>query len=608
MTRVSSRYFHTQAGYQATMLLAYDRLDHGRPLEAVVWLRRISESPAAAEVCDPDCSLLLAACWMMADNADRAGDVLRKLHERRPAVRFRIGNREFTASGDNAEALRWLAKMTDGMRSKPANAARTGRSSAATPPATLRPRGTAVSAKRFGACRPSRVRRIGRCSAAQKEALRDDAALLPAANPLVVGDTLLMRRPWQLVAIDAKSGKLAWQYPWEKPAVERKKPANRGLLMLPFGPVENVDPIAELRQRVFDDAAYGQLSSDGHRVFLLDKLDAAGLTDINRIAGGALLPLGRGADRPTQPNRLVALDLKREGTVAWAVGGQTGENEPKLAGMFFLGAPLPDPRQLYVLAECKGEIFLHALNAATGRVEWSRVIGCPGDAVAQEPLRRLVGASPSLADDVLVCPTNAGAVVAVDAATHSLLWGYEYPRSERFQQLRGPQQPVNPFQQTVKSESEVRDCWTDSCATIADGYVLLAPPDSDLLFCLDLFTGQEIWSARRGDNMFVAGIHNGKAILVGKREVTALRLADRKPAWPKPVALPDKSMPSGRGLACGDSYYLPTTAKQLVRINLDTGRIESSVETKEALGNLVGLPDRLISQTVEGVDMFGTEK
>jgi len=40
--------------------------------------------------------------------------------------------------------------------------------------------------------------------------------------------------------------------------------------------------------------------------------------------------------------------------------------------------------------------------------------------------RRLSGATPSYDGGVLICPTSAGAVVAVDATTRSLLWGFQY--------------------------------------------------------------------------------------------------------------------------------------------------------------------------------------
>ena len=86
--------------------------------------------------------------------------------------------------------------------------------------------------------------------------------------------------------------------------------------------------------------------------------------------------------------------------------------------------------QLYVLAEIKGEIRLLALEAATGDVLWSQQLASAEPDILQDPMRRWSGASPSYADGILVCPTSAGAVVGVELATRSLLWGYSLrPRS-----------------------------------------------------------------------------------------------------------------------------------------------------------------------------------
>ena len=54
-------------------------------------------------------------------------------------------------------------------------------------------------------------------------------------------------------------------------------------------------------------------------------------------------------------NRLAARELRTQGKLKWEVGGVTGEDEPKLAGAFFLGPPLPLLGNLYALAEMKGQ-------------------------------------------------------------------------------------------------------------------------------------------------------------------------------------------------------------------------------------------------------------
>ncbi|MFM8708019.1 MAG: hypothetical protein ACKOHK_08040, partial [Planctomycetia bacterium] len=76
---------------------------------------------------------------------------------------------------------------------------------------------------------------------------------------------------------------------------------------------------------------------------------------------------------------------------------------------------------------------LAGLDADTGRLEWSQPFAEVDERWAIDNRdnhgRRLAGLSPALAEGVLVCPTGAGAVVAIDLATRTLLWAHEYPRS-----------------------------------------------------------------------------------------------------------------------------------------------------------------------------------
>ena len=101
----------------------------------------------------------------------------------------------------------------------------------------------------------------------------------------------------------------------------------------------------------------------------------------------------------------------------------------------------------------------------------------------------------------------------------------------------------------------------------------MTPVDSDHLHCLDLVTGQPVWPPQqREDNLYVACVYDGKVMLVGRHHVSAIGLDDGKPAWQQPLELPSRAMPSGRGFLAGGEYFLPTTAPDLLRINLRKGR------------------------------------
>jgi outer membrane protein assembly factor BamB len=561
--RIADEQFGTRAGHEAAMLLACDGLDRAQPLEAVAWLRRIGESAAAIEQCEPEFWLLLTTCWLAAGEPEHAREAFTRLKDRCPQAELRIGDKTYVTSRDAAGAWQALERSTCPIAPVSQNADwRMFRGNAAR-------NGRAMFDGSLGALEWSvklvedekQIQRLRRAAG--------DGPRVHSLHSLVVGDTVLVRTPTQLVAVDVASGRRRWEYPWDAPPGSSDSPDIFG------GGLHAYDPTAE---RIWKDAAYGQISSDGRLVFLLDRLATT-----FRGPGFPLVQIRRGVfrvrdDPAYSTNELVALELS--GKLAWSIGNRGGQDEPKLGGAFFLGPPLPEGPRLYVLAEIEGEIRLCVLRAATGRLEWWLPVAHPGSPITRDSVRRLAGATPSLAEGVLVCPTTAGAVVAVDPATRSLLWSYPYARAERS-----------------------TTTWADASVAIAEGRALVAPPDSDLLFCLDLCSGREVWSCRREENQCIACVERGKVVLVSAKEVIALRLANRKPAWKSPITLPADGTASGRGLYAGRFYYLPTTAKHLLQIDLEDGRIVRQTESKQVLGNLIGLGNRLISQTAEEVEL-----
>ncbi len=287
----------------------------------------------------------------------------------------------------------------------------------------------------------------------------------------------------------------------------------------------------------------------------------------------------------------------------WEVGGTTGEDEPKLAGAFFLGPPLPLAGHLYALAEMKGqEIRLVALSSKTGALEWSQqlaVVEQPG--VLGDPFRRNAGASPSFADGVLVCPTSAGAIVAIDLTTRSLLWGYQYPRAQQFPIDRfSVNRPMYPG-----TERRANEHWSDGSVTISDGRVIITPVETEQIYCLSLVDGKELWKEGRNSALYVGCIHNHNVILIGRNLVAALKLADGESAWDA-IELPPGSLPSGRGFQSGDYYYLPLTTAEVAKINLREGRIEARARSRSGQipGNLICYRGNVLSQGVDYVDAY----
>lgn len=608
LVEVARRYFHTDAGYEATMLLGRHYLDQGRPLAAALRFQRLNTSRHAWQRYEPELSVLLATCWLMADMPDRASQTIEALRLRKPAAKLRAGRAEIslfdqsdptlqqsaraiegtTASslGRADRVIAWLRQVVgselSGQSNKTkqwllhcGNAARNAESAAGTP--LMRARWRVQTANH-----PNDEALIRR---GRKQYLEQGVPVIPTLQPLAVADTIIMRSPRHLLGIDFETGKRVWMFPWYEQPDEESLDEDR----IRPGKESGSPRIVRLSRRVWDDAPFGHLSSDGERLFLLWGLDPPSSQGNNRVVQrfGVRQANSNGS---AATNKLVALDLESEGKMLWIVGEEDGTDEPKLAGAFFLGPPLPLMGQLYVLAEINGEIRLVVLDAKTGALAWSQQLAhIDARHVVSDPTRRAVGASPSFSDGVLVCPTSSGAVVAVDVANRSLLWGYQYP-------LSGSKQHTN--RRIVRRRLKpIGDRWADATVTINNGRALVTPAESNKLYCLDLVSGKPVWEPmERGELLYTGGVYENNAIMVGKREVKAISLDDGAVQWSCQLA---SGTPSGRGMLSGDHYYLPTTARRLLKIDLNKGAISQNIETDAVLGNLIAYQDQIISQNVD---------
>lgn len=601
LNEVIRRYFHTDAGYEAMVLLGRLQLDRGRPLAAALCFKRVLESPAAAPKYEPNLSVLLGACWVYANMPEQAVATMGQLKQRFPQGEIELSAGQRERLPESSEALAWLTKYFG-------PAPRRGQIDASqwlVHRGNLQRNATCAGGIPLAQFRwqtptttdPADERLVAEL---QEGFLQQGFPAIPTVSPLAVDNVVLMRTPERLLAVNFQTGKRIWEYPWWNSSFQSGAQTSQAGSRT----VEISTRKMQLRQRLWHDSAYGLISSDGNSVYLLDDLN---YTAVNRVEPQFFPGRGFRTTNPNFPkshNQLAALDLKREGSLRWKVGGESGEDEPKLAGAFFMGPPLPLLGQLYAIAEVNRELRLVVLNAETGKQEWTQQIAhvADGPTAVRNRERRLAGATPSFGNGVLICPTSAGAIVALDVTTRSLLWGYAYPLANS----EANSFALNPYAGTLENPGET---WTDATVTIADGSVLVTPVESNLIFCLDLLTGAPKWEPKQragdlADMQFVACVYEGNAILVGKHKLIAMRLKDGETVWT--VALGDTAgeMPSGRGFQTGASYFLPTTASELVEVDLAAGKIAQRVKSPRVLGNLLCYDDQVISQGVDQVAAF----
>ncbi len=610
LARLSQDYFYTEAGAEATYLLGASYWHAGQFFSAAACWHRLAESGSRAAKFEPALSLQLAACWLAMGEPQRIPQRLEQLKAVYAGAPVDVAGRRQGWFDDAGDALRWLIGL---LGHEPASmeapwgvfggrASRNPIAEGGSPYLVAEPLDAPMKASLLaGATDRVRNEYFGRRRAA-----------LPALYPIIAENAIVVRSATGIRAIHAKSGDLLWEAQPDDPLVE--------LLAAPGSErdewVAEMLP-ADLLSRLWQNLAYTAMSSDGRFVFAIEGLPLQGQIGPQRLVvtrdGSRRLDFGA----LENDNVLAAYDLAT-GKLRWEVGGPAGDEGRDLAGAYFHGPPLPLGASLFCLADLGDQTALLVLDAATGQLQWQRVLTVREEPDAQRGVIQVLGfsmprvqqpprangASPSYADGILVCPVGAEQVAAVDLTTRSVLWLYEGQDDLSGETLA--QRRMRLAQAQSQSPRPPTDRWVDPYVVTAEGHVLLTPADGDQLICLRLVDGMVQWTAPRSDGLYIGGVYDGVVAVVGRSGVRGLRLADGAPAWDDELPLPPGALPSGRGFLSGDRLYLPLSTAEVLSVDVTTGRVASRSRSPAGIvpGNLVGLDDSVVSYGPEGLWRF----
>ncbi len=387
-------------------------------------------------------------------------------------------------------------------------------------------------------------------------------------------------------------------------------------------------------QMVFENSVLGTLSADSKMVYAVDDLAlpppqhlAFGAAGMAGGFGGAVpvMNMGKDVSAAIEHNRLQAFELASGGKFKWELGGP-GTGGP-LEDTFFLGPPLPVNGRLYVLTEKKQELRLATLEPTTGKVIALQSLANTKDLkLSQDPLRRTQAAHLAYGEGILVVPTNAGAVFGIDLLSNSLVWAYPYREASTTTTpapaagpgmvwpggggipagwIRRPDGSWGPAQPMTDSH------WQVTAPIVQDGKVVFTAPDAKSIHCVSLRDGTRLWTqARHDDDLFLAGVFNGKVVIVGKRHTRARSLVRGELIWELETGLPSGQGAAGAPVNGGDVlYYLPvreavnTREPEICAINVDKGIIHAHTRSrkKEVPGNLLFYEGTVLSQTHQEV-------
>ena len=655
LAQVATRYFQTEAGFQAANLLASRYMDRGEFGLAAFWLRELLESNAP---------LTKEPVWRMkaeyvANKTESPG--LKKLLTKQAPV----PGEKVVVGGQSVERAAWLATLamrdvvqTPTLDDWPqffGSARRVGQAAAGEPlllPRWSLPMTLSVAIR-------ERIQQL-------ITDLRDaDQNPIFTFNPLLVDGKIIFRSLRGVKVVAADTGKLLWETS-DDPAVEdvlaissareggenQLEQLNLQMAQVQMAILEQdmaEVPVSDnpLTHLLYRNANHGLLSSDGKRLFVIEDLSV--MTNLQPGQyWGEDLPETDTLGRPLGMNRLTAYDLQT-GRSVWEVGGAS-LNDPfelPLAGTFFFGAPVVDGHDLFVVAERDGQIRLHALDAATGKPRWSQLIAHSQAKISMDVGRQWMSAPVAVGDGVIVCPTTVGWIVAIDRSTHGILWAY------RYQDLNS-QSEAEPQDEAVQP-AELNERWAAAPPVIVGDRVIFTPPEESRIICLSLTDGQQVWSEDRDSDLFLAGVFGDQAVIVGEDSIRSINInhttrpndtlsRSQKQALTQELESLDKLLdqpqrtksstnqsqqvsknvrnlvlkfpskdarPAGRGVAVQDRYYLPLTTGELLAINLKTLQLEgtsflpaSANPEISQFGNLAMYRGMLASLSPHGLVVF----
>ncbi len=455
-----------------------------------------------------------------------------------------------------------------------------------------------------------------------------NSTIIPAASPLLVGDLAILRMPWGLRAVKVATGDLVWEVTRPdsrmKTVVElmaeevRRRESGDGRGDSPRSPFRMMaDPRGQLLYQMVRTNTASQMSVSGQTLFVCEESSGATWDDDFNT--------GIGPDRAgaLPSNYIRAYDVET-GVFQWEVGGQsqnsgaTGGRANLLAGYYFLGAPLVLGRRTYVLAEGGEGLFLIQIGAprsgdesSNPRILMSQLLTVPQDKLelARHPVRKHAGLIPSFAQGLLICPTCDERIVAVSAEDHSIRWMFRYAGNLRAQELGGDDLVL--FGGRDSSDSKRVDLdsrWIDSLPRISDGRVLVTPRDSDLMYCLDLETGKELWNSARGPFHAIAAVTQDRVVLIGNQTVAALNIADGSPVWRSELR---EGVVCGTSASDGTLLQIPTSEPAIVTLDMATGGtlVTQALDHTGQPGNLLICDKGVLSQNLMSVQFtaFGGE-
>jgi outer membrane protein assembly factor BamB len=269
---------------------------------------------------------------------------------------------------------------------------------------------------------------------------------------------------------------------------------------------------------------------------------------------------------PIPMRKLFAIDVER-GRLLWThrgAKGRTAEEASFLRRLSISSPPLVVRDTVFAvgsLFEGKIHCYACAFDARDGTLLWSTLI-CTGQQELNmfgRPLLEHVPSAPSEDGDTLYFSTNLGLMAAVDSRLGSIRWITEYDTIEM---------PVNQgFHFQVR-----RFVFSNRPPVVSGDRIIVAPLDSERMYCFDSGTGQILWSVAQNEiregATTIVGEEDGIVVVAGNG-LTGIDLLTGQTRWSS--SLGPRNRAAGLG-GIGSSAVLSSTLDEIAVLDVTTGR------------------------------------
>jgi len=561
LMEVSRRCFATAAGARALDMAATKLLDQGQPAAAAACWQQLIDSPLHSSRLYLGLFHKTAIAWLLSHDAERAGQVAAEASRHGFSVEL----------ADLREAVESLALVQNDDR----------RAGWPLPFGNIQnnpiAQGSVPYLSPLWTQTLTGPRDFDALTNWERSLVRSELRVMGSAVwPIIARDQLIVRDLDGIRSCDPLTGRQLWRFDG---TLSSRELAAR-LRTTGFAGIARATA-ASVEYAWTHASGTGCITSDGDRVFAIDWVSMDADHNVDSI---------RGRSRFTAANRIVCLRIPdaqsapAPGTAdatprvikpVWSAGGSSSNDliDP-LAGQFLVAPPLPMAGAVFVMSESlpTQELNLVKLEAATGRLIWIQKLGLVERNLFDLGQRHRFNpvSVPACSDNIIICPTEARYVVAVDAISGELLWMYDY--SDRLSTFRNSNRGQEKGFRGLPDPPHIQGT-----------SVLLLPRRSDYVHCVDQRTGKRVWRTKRNDDLYVAAVTETVVATVGKGGMRGLSLRTGEELWSTRLGLP-----SGRGVRTrldadngaesesGDAYLVPLKRGGIAAVNLETGRVQTS--------------------------------